>query len=342
MTILVTGGAGFIGSNLAAELAHRQPDAFVIIVDNFRTGSFANIVQSHARKGDAPFTGKVISSSVAEIAWDRLIDRTAPTAVFHLGACTDTTVHNERDMLRENVGGFRRMLEACRAGPNRPPVPVVYASSAATYGNPPHASQRKPFPESAAGRPMNVYGFSKWMMEQVHARVTHENRAGLPTIVGLRYFNVFGPAESHKGHMASMIYQLAQQMLAGKRPRLFTDGSQTRDHVYVDDVVDCTIAAAGLNGRNITPGVFNMGSGVPTTFNQIVDALHEGLAIPPAKLPIDYFHMPESIRPNYQDFTLADMTAAQSGLAWKPNHPPRAAMVSYARWLKSTCTPPAA
>ncbi len=334
-TFIVTGGAGFIGSNLVAELSRRTPDSHTIIVDTFRTGSFSNIVEAHERRHDAPFHGKVIPSAVAEVAWDRLIAKTRPTAVFHLGAITDTTQHDEREMLRENVGGFRRLLEACCATPNHPAVPIVYASSAAVYGSPKDSNARRAFPESAAGRPNNVYGFSKWMMEQVHTRLAHTtDHAALPTIVGLRYFNVFGPCEDHKGKMASMVFQLTRQMLAGQRPRIFTDGTQARDQVSVDDVVDCTIAAAGLSHK-VQSGVYNLGSGSATTFNQMVEALYEGLGVAPTKLPIDYFHMPESVRTFYQDFTLADMSAAKSGLSWQPGHQPRKAMVEYAKWLKS-------
>ncbi|MFO0833277.1 MAG: NAD-dependent epimerase/dehydratase family protein [Phycisphaerales bacterium] len=337
-TFIVTGGAGFIGSNLVAELSRRYPGSYTIIVDSFRTGSFSNIVHAHERKHDAPFSGKVIASTAAEVAWDKLVTRTRPNAVFHLGAITDTTHHDEREMLRENVGGFRRMLEACCGTAQRPAVPVVYASSGAVYGSPKEAKLRKAFPESAAGRPNNVYGFSKWMMEQAHARLLHvgaeASQAQLPTIVGLRYFNVFGPGEGQKGKMASMAYQLAHQMMANQRPRIFTDGSQSRDQVSVDDVVDCTIAAAGLD-RKVASGVYNLGSGALTTFNQIVEALYEGLGIAPAKLPIDYFHMPDTVRKFYQDFTLADMSAAKAGLSWQPKHPPRSAMVEYAKWLRA-------
>ncbi len=333
-TFIVTGGAGFVGANLAAELAKRHTGSYTIIVDNFRTGSFANIVETHERRAGAPFTGKVIASGANEVAWDRLIAKTMPRAVFHLGAITDTTKHDEREMIRENIGGFRRMLEACFGSPQHQAIPVVYASSAAVYGSPAIAAQRKAFPESAAGRPNNVYGFSKWMMEQVHARVSQvaAAHAAAPSIVGLRYFNVFGPGEAHKGKMASMVHQLAQQMLAGQRPRLFTDGSQARDQVSVDDVVDCTIAAAGLD-RKVQSGVYNLGSGVLTTYNQIVESLHEGLGIPASKLPVDYFHMPDSVRKFYQDFTLADMTATKAGLSWTPAHTPKRAMVEYAQWM---------
>ncbi len=134
--------------------------------------------------------------------------------------------------------------------------------------------------------------------------------------------------------MASMVFQLATQMLKGERPRIFQDGSQARDQVYVEDVVDCTIAAAGLGDRKrIEPGVYNLGSGVATSFNEIIAALREALAIPERERPTDYFPMPASIRAFYQDYTGADMTQTERRLGWKPKWKPREAIIEYARYL---------
>jgi ADP-L-glycero-D-manno-heptose 6-epimerase len=133
--------------------------------------------------------------------------------VFHLGAITDTTLSDEAEMVRENVGGFREMMQVCAWRG----IPLVYASSAAVYGTPPQARDGAPFPVEAAGKPSNVYGFSKWLMEQEHRRFVEDAANGVdaasPLIVGLRYFNVFGPGEARKGKMASMVYQLAGQLL---------------------------------------------------------------------------------------------------------------------------------
>lgn len=329
---IVTGGAGFIGSNVAAELVRREAGARVVVVDNFSTGSCANIVEAFGRRGLGPFGGEVIAESAGDVDWARAISRLSPAAVYHLGAITDTTVTDEKRMIEENLGGFRAgdersMLAAC-AGRN---VPLVYASSAATYGTPPQAGRREAFPEQAAGRPNNVYGFSKWMMEQEHARWMRVHpRAHM---VGLRYFNVFGPGEARKGKMASMPYQLTMKMLSGERPRLFTDGSQSRDQVSVDDVVDGTIAAAGLDGRRVTSGVYNLGSGVATSFNECVEAIRRALDLPASRVPTEYFEMPAAVRAFYQDFTQADMRGAVAGLSWSPSRRPAEAIESYARWL---------
>ncbi len=130
-----------------------------------------------------------------------------------------------------------------------------------------------------------------------------------------------------------MVWQLARQMLAGKRPRLFADGSQARDQVYVDDVVECTLAAAGLGKRKPRPGVYNLGSGVATSFNQMADAVRGALGLSAQERPTEFFEMPAEVRAFYQDYTCADMTETSKGLGWKPRHEPLAAMGGYAKFL---------
>jgi ADP-L-glycero-D-manno-heptose 6-epimerase len=326
-TFIVTGAAGFIGSNLAAELARRHPGASLHIVDDHRSGSFANLVEAFERRSLGPFTGAYIARSIADLDWHGMVDDLRPAAVFHLAAITDTTVMDENEMIRVNCEHAMPIFGACA----ELHIPLVYASSAATYGSPSQGISREAFPESAAGVPNNVYGFSKWLLEGIHRTMTAQR--GLRA-VGLRYFNVFGPGEARKGKMASMAYQLAQQMLAGKNPRLFADGSQSRDQVSVDDVVDCTIAAAGLD-RTVTPGVYNLGSGVATPFAEVASAVREGLGFSDRDRPIEYFDMPPSIRAFYQDFTQADMSAAKTGLGWAPSRTPADALRDYGRWLKS-------
>jgi ADP-L-glycero-D-manno-heptose 6-epimerase len=333
-TYIVTGGAGFVGSNLVAALLAREPRPYIVAVDNFRSGSFANIVEACGRRGVGAFTGEVRADSIPEVVWPWLLDEFRPEAVFHLAAITDTTVADESLMIRENVHGFEELL----ADAAERSIPVVYASSAATYGTPPQTRDRTPFPVEAAGSPNNVYGFSKWLMEEQHRRFAGERTADGEDpawIVGLRYFNVFGPGEARKGKMASMVHQLARQMIDGGRPRLFADGSQARDQVYVDDVVECTMAAAGLGAqKDPAPGIYNLGSGVATSFNQIISALRPALGIDEAERPTEYFEMPAAIREFYQDYTCADMGQTERGLGWRPRWKPEAAISEYARWLK--------
>ena len=333
-TYIVTGGAGFVGSNLVAALQGASGEARIVVVDNFRSGSFSNIVAACQRRGGSEFSGEVVALGSPDVDWDWMVARYEPAAVFHLGAITDTTVADESLMIRENVTRFDQMLRAC-AGSR---VPLVYASSAATYGTPPATRDRVPFALEAAGKPNNVYGFSKWLMESEHRRFVQDGAAGTKPshIVGLRYFNVFGPGETKKGKMASMVYQLAGQMLDGKRPRIFADGSQARDQVYVDDVIDCTMAAAGLGAKkDPVPGVYNLGSGVATSFNQIIGAVRRALGISDRDLPTDFFEMPPSIRAFYQDFTCADMSQTVQGLGWQPRWKPEEAIAAYAAHLKS-------
>ncbi|MCR9216558.1 MAG: NAD-dependent epimerase/dehydratase family protein [bacterium] len=336
-TVLVTGGCGFVGSNLVARLAAEHPGADLFVIDDFRSSSFANLVEACDRAGVGPFTGTVHGWSTNEIDWEEVIEAISPDAVFHLAAITDTTVMDERIMLEGNVEGFRDLMIAT-AGRE---IPLVYASSAATYGTPPQTGARVPFPVDAAGRPNNIYGFSKWLMECEHRRFAREweQQSGTtPHIVGLRYFNVFGPGEARKGKMASIAYQLAQQMLAGKRPRLFADGSQARDQVHVDDVVSCTIAGS-MHG--VRPGVYNLGSGQVTSFADVAAAVREGMGLSESEFPVDYFEMPEHIRAFYQDFTQADMTLTQDGLSWSPGVDPIEGLRSYGRWLADSADQPA-
>lgn len=320
---VVTGGAGFVGARLVRALQEKEPTAEIIVVDDFRSGTFANL--SIDGPSGWSFKGEIIARSLSgELDWyiGDFLEDFQPDVVFHLASITDTTVADEKKMMRDNVEPFVTMLYLA----TELNFKLVYASSAATYGISANGAmrERRPFRIDDAGRPANVYGFSKWTMENVAAR-TIATRSDAH-IVGLRYFNVFGPGEAHKKHMASMIYQLAQQMLAGKTPRIFTPGEQARDQVHVDDVVAATIAASV---EGVRPGVYNVGSGKVTTFNQIIAALNEafGTSVKP-----EYFENPYKF---YQDYTCADLTLSTQFLRWSPKHDSHKAMVDYARQLKA-------
>lgn len=327
MSYIVTGGAGFVGSNCCAALSKARPDAQVICIDDFRVGSFRNLIEAYERYGLGPVSCEVIAQD-----WTYLLTLVGerPVGIVHMAAITDTTVEDQARMLDDNAGpAWDGLLEAASEAGHR----LVYASSAATYGTPPQAGQRVAFPLQAAGKPDNIYGFSKWVMENAHRRVQQRDPGAW--IVGLRFFNVFGPGESSKGAMSSMAYKLAQQMIAGQPPKLFAPGDQARDQVYVDDVVGCVLAGLGLGERTEpTPGVYNLGSGKATTFNQIADAVRAGLGLKPTELATEYFEMPASIRRFYQDFTLADMSETAQGLGFTPSHDPVEALAGYASYLK--------
>jgi ADP-L-glycero-D-manno-heptose 6-epimerase len=331
---VVTGGCGFVGSNLVATLQRNDPSCHIVVIDSFRTGSHAVLVEACERIAGGPFAGEVIPEGVEHFDWPSIYVERRPAAVFHLGAITDTTIDDEAVMIRENAGDSWRLLLETAADAE---VPLVYASSAATYGTPPEVAERRAFEEPSAGQPENVYGFSKWLMECAHRRLTAERQAAgepAPWIVGLRYFNVFGLGESSKGSMASMAYQLTQQVLSGGRPRLFADGSQTRDQVPVEDIVSITLAAAGLGERkDPEPGVYNAGSGRGTTFEEVASAVRRGLGVSDAECPTEYFEMPAHIAAFYQSFTLADMSRTKRGLGFTPGLEPADAIASYATHL---------
>ncbi len=278
MRALVTGAAGFIGSNLALELARLGHE--VVGLDDFRTGNFENLRR---------FTGDFIGADVCGVLdWAPRVGKV--DVVFHQAAITDTTLEDQKLMMRVNVEAFRDLLEwSAKAGVKK----VVYASSAATYGDGP-----VPMKESAPMRPMNVYGFSKMVMEKVAA--DFQKKHPKMVVAGLRYFNVFGPNERFKNKLSSMIWQLSLQMRAGKRPRIFERGEQYRDHIYVKDVVRANLLAA--SGK--ASGVFNCCTGRKTTFNEIIDFLNAALG---TKLEPDYFKNPYSF---YQSETLGDPGAA--------------------------------
>lgn len=278
---LVTGGAGFIGSNLCWELAARGWQ--VTALDDFSSGSFENL------RG---FSGDVVAADVGDTAyWAPRVG--AIDAVFHQAAISDTTVMDQALMMKVNVESFRNLLSwAAKAKVKK----VVYASSAGTYGDAP-APQR----EDAELRPMNVYGFSKSVMETVAARAKGVKAAGL------RYFNVFGPREAHKNKSASMIWQLALQMKAGRRPRIFEMGEQYRDFIYVKDVVDANIRAF----EKAAPGVYNSCTGRKTDFNGIVAALNAAFG---TSLPPEYIKNPYSF---YQNETLGDPAKAQKAFGFR-------------------------
>ena len=302
--ILVTGGAGFIGSNLTLTLQERYPESEITVIDDFRSGDFKNL------RG---YRGDFIAADVSRLDWKARFPEDAFDAIFHLASITDTTVHDQMLQAHDNIEGFRRLLEYAAASL----VPVVYASSAATYGIASGVNR-----EDQPPAPANIYAFSKVQLDHLGRRFARRNPAW--KIVGLRYFNVYGPREPHKKAAASMIYQLYCQMKAGKRPRVFKAGEHKRDFVYVKDVVAMTIAAAGAPRSDI----FNCGSGHPVSFNEVIAELNRCLG---TSLEPDYFENPYSF---YQPHTEADMAKAQNELNFSPQYPPTRGIVDYVSLLE--------
>lgn len=286
MRILVTGGSGFVGSNLAKrfEAAGRE----VVIADDFSSGSFKNLIDF---KGDVRTLDVSSADSVA------VLEKLGPFDVIsHQASITDTTVLDQRHMMHNNVEAFRHLLDLAEQWGSR----LVWASSAATYGRGP-----APMLETQPPEPLNVYGYSKLAMEHLAAR--HAARLKYP-VVGLRYFNVYGPGEQHKGKFASMIHQLAKQMRAGNRPRIFAPGDQRRDFVYIDDVIQANEKAMAAKAT----GVFNVGAGASGSFNDVVEQLNRVLK---TDLPPVYFENPYDF---FQTLTEADLTNSRKGLGYAP------------------------
>ena len=285
MTILVTGGAGFIGANLALSLETMGHD--VRVIDNFCSGSRDNL---HA------FEGQITHGDILHI--DEVFRHWHPEVIFHQAANTDTTVSDRRLMFETNVAGFESVLEYALRWSSR----VVYASSAAVYGRGPI-----PMTEAQSPQPLNVYAESKLAADHLAAEYVKVHGMA---IVGLRYFNVYGPGEHHKGKVASMIWQLARQVVDGKRPRVFMWGEQERDHIYVADVVRANLLAMECETSN----VINVGTGRSVSFNEIIDRLNTFFG---TCFKADYF-------PNsygfFQDRTVSASTIAETTLGFQASY----------------------
>src|SRR5436305_11386916 len=289
--LIVTGGPGFIGSTLTLALQEKFPEARLTVIDDFRSGNFKNL---------AGYRGDFVAQNLATLDWREQFGDPAAAgfdAIFHLASITDTTLHDQFVQVHDNVERFRRVLNFARLTKTR----VIYASSASTYGAVTQASL-----ESNGAAPANVYSFSKVIMDNIAMREAKENPDWI--IIGLRYFNVYGPREAHKGVPASMVYHLAQQMKAGQRPRIFKRGEQKRDFVYVKDAVDGSIRALDAH----TSGIYNLGTGEARSFNELVDVLNKCLG---TSFQPDYFDNPHA---HYQNFTHADLTNARRPPDYEP------------------------
>ncbi len=304
-TILITGGAGFIGANVAFHLQENYPTARIVLFDAFVLGHFKNL------RG---FKGEVISGDIGKIEdLERLYDYNFDY-IFHQAAISDTTVMDQKLVTHINTNAFKDILDiAVTMNAN-----VVYASSAGTYGNSPAPNR-----VGEGEEPENVYGFSKLMMDNIAYRYMKENPQ--ISIVGLRYFNVYGPREVYKGKTASMMLQLGLQILAGKTPKLFKYGQQKRDFVYIEDVVQANIKAAVSK----TSGVFNVGSGSAREFNEVLGILHKELD---TYTEVEYIDNPWAF---YQNHTEADIETTRSVLGYEPGYDIEKGIAAYASEIKA-------
>ena len=301
MYYVVTGAAGFIGSRLVAAL-NRAGITAILAVDNLQSADkFRNLagceIEDYLDKRD--FLERVAANQFDE----------GVEAVLHQGACSDTMHADGRYMMDNNYRYSRVLLDWCQDEE----VPFLYASSAAVYG----AGRR--FSEDRTNEaPLNVYAYSKYLFDQV---VRRRLPARTSQIVGLRYFNVYGPNEAHKGRMASVAQHAYQQFLADGRVRLFVgsdgfaDGEQRRDFVHVDDVANVNLHF--LEHPEIS-GVYNCGTGRAQSFNDVacavINTVHEtrgearlAAAELVARGLIEYIPFPPQLAGKYQSFTEADL-----------------------------------
>lgn len=301
--LLITGGAGFIGSNLTLALQEKYPAARLTVIDDFRSGDFKNL---------AGYKGDFVAADMAKLNWHEQFAEERFEVIFHMASITDTTDHNQFRQTHDNVESFRRLLNFARPSQTR----IVYASSASTYGSVTGASG-----EAAEAAPNNVYAFSKVIMDNLARRATDEEKDWI--IVGLRFFNVYGPREAHKGVPASMVYHLAQQITAGQRPRIFKFGEQQRDFVYVKDIVQGCLRAAQAKRS----GIYNLGAGVARSFNDLVQILNRCLG---TNFEPEYIDNPHA---HYQNFTQADLTNARKALGYEPQFSFEEGVADYMKWL---------
>ena len=299
-TVLITGGAGFIGSNLAFYFQENFPDAKVVVFDLFRTGETfdnGNLKSFGHYKNLKGFTGEIITGDITQKEdLQRLLDFRFDY-IFHEAAISDTTVYDQKIMMETNLNAFKDLLKMAK----EMGAAMIYASSGATYGN-------APAPQTVGREdPANIYGFSKLAMD--HLAYEWMKSSDFP-IVGLRYFNVYGPREFYKNKTASMVLQFGHQILAGKNPRLFEGSDKIlRDFIYIDDVIQANIKACNPQKS----GVYNVGTGKARSFQDIVDILQAQLG---TDLPCEY--IPNPYVGQYQFFTQADIEPTREFLGYKP------------------------
>ena len=299
-TILITGGAGFIGSNLAFFFQDNFPKSNIIIFDCFRNAEvFANgNLRSFGHyKNLIGFNGSIICGNINSKNDLELLSDYKFDYIFHQAAISDTRIYDQEIIMRTNVNSFYGLLAIAKK--NR--AAMVYASSAATYGN-----QSSPQTEGKES-PENPYGYSKYVMDQIAYQYSKENPD--LTIVGLRFFNAYGPREYFKAQTSSMLIQLGHQILDGKAPRLFNGSDQIfRDFIYIDDILQAIIKACNPKKN----GTYNVGTGISRSFQDISDILQRELGV---DLGTEYFRNPYD---GYQMHTQANIGNSKDNLDFLP------------------------
>ena len=311
--IIVTGGAGFIGSNLVRALNDAGRDD-ILVVDDLSDGTkFVNLVDCTIRD----YMDKEEFLRRIE-AGERLVGSNG--ALLHQGACSTTTEWDGRYMMNNNYEYSKRLLEYCVERS----VPFLYASSAAVYG-----LQREFREDPANERPLNVYGYSKLLFDQYVRRILPLSKT---QIAGFRYFNVYGPREQHKGSMASVAFHLHNQIRESGRVRLFEgcdgygDGEQRRDFIHVEDVCAVNLWFLEQPGQS---GIFNLGTGHSQSFNEVARAVIDFHG----SGEIEYIPFPEQLRGRYQSYTEADISTLRETGYDKPFMDVQDGVRRYMEWF---------
>ena len=296
-TILITGGAGFIGSNLAFYFQNNYPESHIVIFDCFRNGellSNGNLQSFGHYKNLIGFKGDVICGNINNKKDIAALSDFKFDYIFHQAAISDTRAYNQELVFQTNINSFYDFIQIAKKNNSI----LIYASSAATYGSLP--SPQKIGIES----PENPYGYSKFAMDQIAYRFRNDIQ-----VIGLRYFNVYGNKEFYKGKTSSMVIQLGHQILSNKPPKLFKGSDKIfRDFIFIDDVIQANLKAC----QSKSNGVFNVGTGLPRSFQDIADLLQLELG---TEMETDYFLNPYE---GYQMHTQADITLTKEKLGFKP------------------------
>jgi ADP-L-glycero-D-manno-heptose 6-epimerase len=296
--LLVTGGAGFIGSNLVAALNEAGRDDVVVCDVLGHEGKWRNLAKRQLADVVPP-------AELSRWLEDRRLD-----GVIHLGAISETTATDGDLVIETNFRLSLRLLDWCTANS----TPFIYASSAATYGDGEQGfSDDNALSALKMLRPMNLYGWSKHLFDLAVAQRVARCEAMPPQWTGLKFFNVFGPNEYHKGSMMSVLARRFDEITAARPVQLFkshregvADGGQRRDFIYVDDVVRIMIWLLATPSVN---GIFNVGTGVARSFRDLILAAYAAIGASPR---IEYVDMPQHIRGSYQYFTQGEMDRLQA------------------------------
>ena len=328
MYTVVTGAAGFVGSNIVKALNERGVTKIIAIDNLTKADKFRNLIDCEI----ADYQDK--HDFIARIQaghFDGDIE-----AVFHEGACSDTMEADGHYMMENNYRYSMILLDWCQDQD----VQFLYASSAATYGSTDTFKEERQYEG-----PLNVYGYSKFLFDQiVRQRLAQEPSS---QIVGFRYFNVYGPRETHKGRMASVAFHNYNQFKADGRVKLFEgshghpEGGQQRDFVFVDDVAKVNLFFLDHPGKS---GIFNLGSGRAQSFNDVAVAVVNGCRRARSEAPLtlaqlreqgllEYIAFPEALKGKYQAFTQADLTRLRAAGYNAPMATVEEGVAQYIEWL---------